>query len=92
MRRSRKANHADYICVPRNLLAKVPKDCDLQSAAMTTVGTIALQGVRRANPSLGETMLVLGLGLLGGVSFFFSFILFSILEVAYGVPKEFKRV
>ena len=60
-----KANHADYVCVPRNLVCRVPEGCDQRLAATTTVGTIALQGVRRAEPRLGETACVLGLGLIG---------------------------
>lgn len=60
-----KANHADYVCVPRNLVCRVPAGCDLRLAATTTVGTIALQGVRRATPQIGETACVLGLGLIG---------------------------
>jgi predicted dehydrogenase/threonine dehydrogenase-like Zn-dependent dehydrogenase len=60
-----KANHADYIAVPRNLVCPVPRGCDLQLAATTTVGAIALQGIRRAAPQLGETVAVIGLGLIG---------------------------
>jgi predicted dehydrogenase len=60
-----KANHADYVCVPRNLVCRIPPGCDLRLAATTTVGTIALQGVRRAAPRIGETACVLGLGLIG---------------------------
>lgn len=60
-----KANHADYVCVPRNLVCRVPSGCDLRLAATTTVGSIALQGVRRAAPQIGETACVLGLGLIG---------------------------
>ena len=60
-----KANHADYVCVPRNMVCRVPVGCDLRLAATTTVGTIALQGVRRASPRIGETACVLGLGLIG---------------------------
>lgn len=60
-----KANHADYVCVPRNLVCRVPAGCDLRLAATTTVGTIALQGVRRAAPQIGEIACVLGLGLIG---------------------------
>ena len=63
-----KANHADYVSVPRNLVCRVPNGCDLQSAATTTVGTIALQGVRRAAPQLGETVALLGLGLIGQIT------------------------
>ena len=63
-----KANHADFISVPRNLVCRVPRGCDLKSAATTTVGTIALQGVRRAAPQLGENVAVLGLGLIGQIT------------------------
>ncbi|MBL0141882.1 MAG: bi-domain-containing oxidoreductase [Betaproteobacteria bacterium] len=63
-----KANHADYVAVPRNLVCRVPAGCDLKVAATTTVGAIALQGVRRAEPQLGETVCVLGLGLIGQIT------------------------
>jgi len=59
------ANHADFICVPRNLVCRVPDGCDVKLAATATVGAIAMQGVRRAAPQLGETTCVLGLGLIG---------------------------
>ncbi len=59
------ANHADYVAVPKNLACRVPAGCSLQEAATTTVGTIALQGVRRAEPTLGETCALIGLGLIG---------------------------
>ena len=48
------ANHADYIVVPRHLVCRVPHGCDLRDAASTTIGAIAMQGVRRAAPQLGE--------------------------------------
>jgi predicted dehydrogenase/threonine dehydrogenase-like Zn-dependent dehydrogenase len=63
-----KANHADFVSVPRNLVCRVPRGCDLKSAATTTLGTIALQGVRRAAPQLGENVAVLGLGLIGQIT------------------------
>ena len=63
-----KANHADFISVPRNLVCRVPAGCDLKTAATTTVGAIAMQGVRRAEPQLGETACVLGLGLIGQIT------------------------
>jgi predicted dehydrogenase/threonine dehydrogenase-like Zn-dependent dehydrogenase len=62
------ANHADYVCVPRNLTCKIPKGCSTTAAATTTVGTIALQGVRRAETQLGETICVIGLGLIGQIT------------------------
>ncbi len=62
------ANHAEMISVPRNLVSRVPKGGDLQLAATTTLGAIALQGVRRAGPQLGESACVLGLGMIGQLS------------------------
>ena len=59
------ANHAEFNFVPQNLCVRVPDGVSLDSAACTTVGAIALQGVRQAGPQLGETVVVLGLGLVG---------------------------
>lgn len=62
------ANHAEFVAVPRNLLVRVPPNVSDEEAAFATVGSIALQGVRLAEPKLGETFLVLGLGLLGQIA------------------------
>ncbi len=59
------ANHAEFIDVPVNLAARVPAGVALRDASTVTLGAIALQGVRRAQPTLGETVVVSGLGLLG---------------------------
>jgi polar amino acid transport system substrate-binding protein len=59
------ASHAELIVVPKNLVAKVPEGVSLSEAAYTTLGAIALQGVRQAAPTLGESIVVIGLGLLG---------------------------
>ncbi len=59
------ALHADYNWVPVNLCAPVPAGVAPEHAAFSTVGAIAMQGVRRAEPQLGETALVIGLGLIG---------------------------
>ena len=59
------ANHAEMIRVPRNLAVPVPEGLDLRFAATVTLGAIALQGIRRANPTLGETFVVIGLGAIG---------------------------
>jgi predicted dehydrogenase/threonine dehydrogenase-like Zn-dependent dehydrogenase len=59
------ANHAEWIDVPVNLAVKVPAALPLQDACTVTLGAIALQGVRRTAPTLGETVLVVGLGILG---------------------------
>ena len=58
-------HHADYVCVPKNLIAKVPDNVDDETAAFTVLASIALQGVRLADPKLGETVVVIGLGLIG---------------------------
>ena len=60
-----KANHASVVAVPRNLVCRLPDGCCLRDASTATIGAIALQGIRRANPSLGERVCVIGLGLLG---------------------------
>jgi predicted dehydrogenase/threonine dehydrogenase-like Zn-dependent dehydrogenase len=57
--------HAEVVCVPQNLCARVPDGVDDDSAAFTVAGAIALQGVRLAAPTLGETVVVTGLGLIG---------------------------
>ncbi|MFW6124861.1 MAG: bi-domain-containing oxidoreductase, partial [Pirellulales bacterium] len=59
------ANHAEVNYIPRLLAARVPEGVAAEAAAYTTVGTIALQGVRNADVRFGETVLVLGLGLIG---------------------------
>jgi predicted dehydrogenase/threonine dehydrogenase-like Zn-dependent dehydrogenase len=59
------ANHAEFIEVPVNLAVKIPTAVDTAAAATVALGAIAIQGVRRATPALGETVLVVGLGLLG---------------------------
>lgn len=59
------ANHAELINVPVNLAVAVPTGLSPQHAATVTLGAIALQGVRRTAPTLGETIMVVGLGVLG---------------------------
>ncbi|MEZ8341239.1 bi-domain-containing oxidoreductase [Vibrio cyclitrophicus] len=58
-------NHAEVVRVPKNLCAKVPDNVDDESAAFTVLGAIGLQGVRLINPTLGECVVVTGLGLIG---------------------------
>ncbi|MCC4797875.1 dehydrogenase [Enterovibrio norvegicus] len=58
-------NHAEVVRVPKNLCAKVPDNVDDESAAFTVLGAIGLQGVRLINPTLGECIVVTGLGLIG---------------------------
>lgn len=59
------AYHAEVIRVPRHLVVPVPDGVGLAAASTVALGAIALQGVRRAQPTLGETFVVLGLGILG---------------------------
>ncbi|MBE3040720.1 MAG: bi-domain-containing oxidoreductase [Chloroflexi bacterium] len=59
------AVHAEYNVVPRNLLTLLPDSVDFESAAFTTLGAIALHGFRLAEPQIGETVAVIGMGLLG---------------------------
>lgn len=60
--------HAEYVCVPQNLVAKVPENVSDDEAAFTVIGSIGLQGIRNLNPQLGETIVVTGLGLVGLVT------------------------
>lgn len=61
-------NHAEFVCVPKNLCAKIPDNVSDNEAAFTVIGSIALQGIRNLNPQLGETIVVTGLGLIGLVA------------------------
>ena len=58
-------HHAEVVCVPKNLIAKIPDNVSDDEATFTVVGAIALQGMRLANPTLGEIVAVIGLGLIG---------------------------
>ena len=58
-------NHADYVCVPKNLVARIPENVTDEDAAFTVVGAIGLQGIRLLQPTFGETIVVVGLGLIG---------------------------
>lgn len=57
--------HAELAFVPQNLCARIPENVSDENAAFTVVGAIALQGIRLAAPTLGETIVVMGLGLIG---------------------------
>lgn len=59
------AFHAEIIAVPRNLVTPVPSGVAADQASLVAIGAIALQGVRRAAPTIGETFVVIGLGLIG---------------------------
>jgi len=83
------ANHAEFIAVPRNLMVKVSQDLPLDIASTVTLGSIAMQGVRRAHPRLGEYVIVIGLGILGQLTS-------QMLKVngckVIGIDKDQKRV
>ena len=59
------ANHAEIVSVPINLCVKLGKEANLKDAAYNTLGAISMQGVRQADMRLGESCVVIGLGLLG---------------------------
>ncbi len=61
-------NHAEYVLVPKNLVAKIPDNVTDEEAAFTVIGSIGLQGIRLLNPTFGETIVVVGLGLIGLVA------------------------
>jgi NADPH:quinone reductase-like Zn-dependent oxidoreductase len=60
--------HAAYSVVGRNLCARVPEGVSFESAAYASVSAIAMEGVRLARLALGETALVIGLGLIGQIA------------------------
>lgn len=57
--------HAEFVSVPKNLVAHIPENVSDEEAAFTVIGSIGLQGIRLLNPTLGETVVVVGLGLIG---------------------------
>jgi polar amino acid transport system substrate-binding protein len=59
------ASHAEVLSVPKNLCVHLPENVSFESGAYGTLGAIALQGVRLAEPTLGESVVVIGLGLVG---------------------------
>lgn len=58
-------HHAEVVRVPKNLCAKIPDEVDDETAAFTVLGAIGLQGIRLIQPTLGEAIVVTGLGLVG---------------------------
>ena len=57
--------HAEVVCVPKNLVAHIPNNVSDEEAAFTVIGSIGLQGIRLLNPTFGETVVVIGMGLIG---------------------------
>jgi predicted dehydrogenase len=58
-------SHADIVRVPKNLCAKIPDNVDDETAAFTVIASIGLQGIRLAAPTIGESIVVTGVGLIG---------------------------
>jgi len=57
--------HAEFVSIPENLVAHIPTNISDEEATFTVVGAIGLQGIRLVNPTMGETIVVIGLGLIG---------------------------
>ena len=57
--------HAEVVCIPKNLVASIPDAVSDEEAAFTVIGSIGLQGIRLLNPTFGETVVVIGMGLIG---------------------------
>jgi predicted dehydrogenase/threonine dehydrogenase-like Zn-dependent dehydrogenase len=60
--------HAEFVCIPKNLVAHIPDNVSDEEATFTVIGSIGLQGIRLFNPTIGETTVVIGLGLIGLVT------------------------
>jgi predicted dehydrogenase/threonine dehydrogenase-like Zn-dependent dehydrogenase len=61
------ANHAEYVDVPRNLIVRIPDDLGFGEASTVALGSIAMQGARRAEIAFGEYVLIFGLGAIGQI-------------------------
>ena len=57
--------HAEFVSVPQNLVSHIPNNVSDEEATFTVIGSIGLQGIRLINPTIGETVVVVGLGLIG---------------------------
>ncbi len=58
-------SHAEFVSIPQNLAAHIPDNITDEEASFTVIGSIGLQGIRLLNPTLGEVVVVTGLGLIG---------------------------
>ena len=58
-------HHAEFVCIPKNLVANIPEEVSDEEATFTVIGSIGLQGIRLLNPAFGETIVVIGMGLIG---------------------------
>jgi len=57
--------HAEFVSIPQNLAVHIPDNISDDEAVFTVIGSIGLQGIRLINPTMGETIVVIGLGLIG---------------------------
>ncbi|MDB3927597.1 bi-domain-containing oxidoreductase, partial [Flavobacteriaceae bacterium] len=57
--------HAEFVSIPQNLVVHIPDNISDEEACFTVIGSIGLQGIRLLNPTIGETVVVIGLGLIG---------------------------
>lgn len=62
------ANHAEYVDVPANLMVRIPDGVDFREASTVALGSIAMQGVRRATVAVGEYVVIFGLGVIGQIA------------------------
>ncbi len=62
------ASHSEIVGIPQNLVVKIPDNVSFEDASYTTLGAIALQGVRQSDPKIGDNVCVIGLGLLGQIT------------------------
>ena len=60
--------HAEFVSIPQNLVAHIPDNISDNEAVFTVIGAVGLQGIRLMNPTMGETVVVIGLGLIGLLS------------------------
>ncbi|HEX7755225.1 MAG TPA: zinc-binding alcohol dehydrogenase, partial [Niabella sp.] len=58
-------HHAEIVCISKNLAARIPDNVSYEEAVFTVIGSIGLQGIRLVEPTMGETVVVIGLGLIG---------------------------
>lgn len=63
------ASHAEIVSIPINLAVSVPQQVDLKFAAFTTIGSIAIQGIRQSDLRMGENCLIVGMGIIGQLTY-----------------------
>lgn len=63
------ASHADVVAIPVNLAVKVPENVSLKQAAFSTIAAIAIQGIRQADLRMGESCLIIGMGIIGQLTY-----------------------